>query len=89
VGPLEALRTHPLIVALEGGYADFGLTPEQRVEVGRTIPQDWLDATSAVGSPEACAARLHEFLAAGADELVLHASTPDMLGPVVEAFTQA
>ena len=55
----------------------------------RTVPQEGLDATSAGGTPGECAARLHEFLDAGADELILHASPPDMLGPVVDAFTAA
>jgi 5,10-methylenetetrahydromethanopterin reductase len=87
--PLMALRSHPLVTALGGQYADFGLTPDQRVEVGKTIPEEWLRETSAIGTPEACAARLHEFLDAGADELILHGSTPDMLAPVIEAFVAA
>jgi 5,10-methylenetetrahydromethanopterin reductase len=84
--PLGRLRNHPLVVALAGSYADFGLTKQEQAEVGSTIPDEWLHDGAAVGSTEQCAARLHEYLDAGADELIIHGSTPDMLGPVVDAF---
>lgn len=46
-----------------------------------------MEAT-AVGSNDHCARRLQDYLDAGADELVLHGTTPDHLSPVVGAFHQ-
>jgi 5,10-methylenetetrahydromethanopterin reductase len=83
---LAALRNHPLIQQLDG-YADMHLPMEQRIEVGRILPEKWLRDAAAIGTPEECARKIHAFLDAGADEMILHGSTPDMLQPVVQAFT--
>jgi len=87
--PLQRLREHPLVRALGGSYADSGLTKQQLVEVSATLPDEWLASTSAIGEPPDRAARLHEYLDAGADELILHGSTPDMLDDTVAAFLAA
>jgi probable F420-dependent oxidoreductase len=58
------------------------------VEPSKTIPNEWLESSSAIGTPAECAKRLHEYLDAGADEIVVHGTTPDRLGPTVEAFTR-
>jgi hypothetical protein len=86
---LDDLAGHPLIVALEGRTADGGLDEEQLVEVSRVIPQEWFDEGAAVGTQQHCAQVLRTLLAAGADELIVHGSTPDMLGPTVQAFAAA
>jgi alkanesulfonate monooxygenase SsuD/methylene tetrahydromethanopterin reductase-like flavin-dependent oxidoreductase (luciferase family) len=39
---------------------------------------------AAVGSAAVCAARLREYLAAGADEIVVHGAVPDLLGPTLQ-----
>jgi probable F420-dependent oxidoreductase len=57
-----------------------------RSQPSQTLPADWLPSSSAVGTAAACATRLHEYLAAGADELVLHGTTAEHLGGLVEAF---
>ena len=50
------------------------------------MPADWLPSSSAVGDAATCAARLREYRAAGADELVLHGSTAEHLGGLVSAY---
>ncbi len=50
------------------------------------MPADWLPSSSAVGGVEACATRLHDYLDAGADEIVLHGSTAEHLGGLATAF---
>ena len=50
------------------------------------MPLDWLPSSSAVGSVQTCATRLHEYLDAGADEIVLHGSTAEHLDRLAAAF---
>jgi probable F420-dependent oxidoreductase len=85
--PLLALRGHPMFVGVRK-LADQAFSREQLVEVARVLPEDWLSTTSAVGTAAQVARRLNDFLAAGADELILHGSTPDQLGPTAAAFGQ-
>jgi probable F420-dependent oxidoreductase len=85
--PLEALRAHPQLAALTGGgTADQAFSKEQLVDVSRTLPQEWLTSAAAIGTAAECAETLRTYLRAGADELILHGSTPDLLGPTVAAF---
>ncbi|MCW2614473.1 MAG: putative Coenzyme F420-dependent N(10)-methylenetetrahydromethanopterin reductase [Frankiales bacterium] len=83
---LEAVAAHPLIAALEGRTADGALDGEQLVEVSRVIPDEWFDEGAAVGTHEQCAAVLRSLQAAGADEMIVHGSSPELLGPTVRAF---
>lgn len=83
---LETLAAHPLIEALEGRTADGGLNGEQLVEVSRVIPDDWFAQGAALGTHAECAATLRTLLDSGADELIVHGSTPELLGPTVKAF---
>jgi probable F420-dependent oxidoreductase len=86
---LDRLAAHPLIAGLDGRTADGSLNHEQLVEVSRVLPEEWVAEGAAVGTAGQCATRLHDYLAAGADEMVIHGSTPDLLGPTVAAFTAA
>jgi probable F420-dependent oxidoreductase len=86
---LDRLAEHPLIVALEGRTADGNLNHEQLVDVSRVVPDEWFATGAAVGTTEQCARRLHDYLAAGADEMVIHGTTPDLLSPTLEAFAAA
>jgi 5,10-methylenetetrahydromethanopterin reductase len=84
---LARYRSHPRLVELGGRSADKTLTRAELVELSRTMPAEWLPSSSAVGSARHCAVRLHEYLDAGADELVLHGSTAEHLAGLVDAFT--
>ncbi|MCW2945696.1 MAG: putative Coenzyme F420-dependent N(10)-methylenetetrahydromethanopterin reductase [Actinoallomurus sp.] len=83
-GPLRRLREHPQLTGVRGS-ADFVRTRDQLTDAATVLPAEWLASSSAVGSPEHCVSRLREYLAAGADELVLHGSTPDQLPAVIDA----
>jgi 5,10-methylenetetrahydromethanopterin reductase len=87
VTALEKLRSHPLLAGIRGS-ADNVFTRQQLREVSMALPQDWLAASSASGTAAACAGRWHEYLNAGADELVLHGSTPELLGPTIAHFAE-
>jgi 5,10-methylenetetrahydromethanopterin reductase len=49
------------------------------------IPQQWLLCGAAVGSVEHCMQRLDDYLAAGADEILLHGTTCQQQQPLIEA----
>lgn len=80
---LEKLRSHPQLKNLKGS-ADNVFTRAELVEVSKLLPSDWLQTGAAVGRSGVCAARLREYLDAGADELILHGSTPELLGTVLQ-----
>lgn len=82
---IEQLRSHPLLLGLRGA-ADSVFTKDQLGEVSRALPPDWLEEGAAVGSAGVCAARLQEYLDAGADEILIHGAVPDLLGPTLQHF---
>lgn len=84
VKPLERLRSHPLLVGVRGA-ADSVLTRDQLVEVAATLPAAWTADAAAIGSVRTCREMFERFRAAGADELVLHGSTPDLLGDLLDS----
>lgn len=79
--PLTRLRSHPLLNGIKGS-ADSVLTREQLVEVAAVLPAAWTGDAAATGSASTCGQVFHRYRQAGADELVLHGSTPDRLGPL-------
>ena len=83
---LRKLWAHPLFDGIKAN-ADQAFTREELVEVSRVLPREWLSSGGAVGTKEHCAIRLEEYLAAGADDIIIHGSTPDKLGPTLDAFT--
>jgi probable F420-dependent oxidoreductase len=87
VSALEKLRTHPLLARVKGS-ADNLFTRDQLREVSMALPQEWLASAAATGTAAHAAARWHEYLDAGADELVLHGSPPELLGPTITHFAE-
>jgi 5,10-methylenetetrahydromethanopterin reductase len=85
VAPLKRLREHPQLSGIKGS-ADFVRTRGELTEAAAELPGEWLEAAAAVGSPDYCVGRFRAYLAAGADELVLHGSTPDQLSAVIGAL---
>jgi probable F420-dependent oxidoreductase len=83
--PLARLRAHSQVSGVKGA-ADFVRTRGQLTDAAAVLPAQWLASAAAVGSPDACVARFRDYFAAGADELVLHGSTPDQLPAVITAL---
>jgi probable F420-dependent oxidoreductase len=79
---LVRLRSHPLLAAIKGS-ADSVLTREELVEVASALPAAWTGEAAAVGTAGACHSMFDRYREAGADELVLHGSTPDRLDPLI------
>ena len=82
-GPLERFRADEVVGSVAGAI-DAVATLEQLEHISTLIPEDWLPA--AVGSADACAARVLDQLAAGADGVILHGAAPTELEPVVNAY---
>jgi 5,10-methylenetetrahydromethanopterin reductase len=84
---LTPLRSHPLMAGLRGA-ADNLFTKDDLGEVSRTLPQHWLHDSAAIGTATECAARLHDYLDAGANEIVVHGAVSQQIAATVSAFTR-
>ena len=62
------------------------LSRKELIDISRSMPAEWIESASAAGTAAECAARLHEYLDAGADRILLHGTTPEHLGGMVDAF---
>ena len=83
--PLARFRADEVVRAVPGAI-DAVATLDQLEHIATLIPDEWLPA--AVGSAEHCASRVLDQLAAGADGVILHGSTPAELEPVVQAYAE-
>ncbi|MBB3047207.1 putative F420-dependent oxidoreductase [Litorivivens lipolytica] len=83
-GVIEAFRKAPVVANMLGSI-DSVATLEQLEEIATLIPEEWVSAV-AMGSEAECAKRLHEELSYGADEVCIHASTPDEFAGVLEHY---
>jgi 5,10-methylenetetrahydromethanopterin reductase len=66
------------------GSADSVLTREQLVDVASVLPAAWTAEAAAIGSAPFCHKVFERYRQAGADELVLHGSTPDKLAALLD-----
>ena len=73
------------VVAGVGGAIDAKASVEQLEHIAGLFPEEWL-AAAAVGDAATCAARVNDQFARGADGVILHASTPAQLAPVIGAY---
>ena len=83
---VESFRKQP-VVANKLGSIDSVATLEQLEEIATLIPEEWVSAV-AMGSEAECAKRLREELSHGADEVCIHASTPDEFAGVLDHYRQ-
>jgi probable F420-dependent oxidoreductase len=81
---LADFRAAPQVLEVSGTI-DAVATRSQLEAIAELIPEEWL-AASAVGSPDFVASRIEDQLSAGADGVILHASTPDQLAGAVDAY---
>jgi alkanesulfonate monooxygenase SsuD/methylene tetrahydromethanopterin reductase-like flavin-dependent oxidoreductase (luciferase family) len=90
MGPkvVDDLRNHPLLARSRGGVADLQFTRAQLVEVGRTLPEEWMRSGAALGSAEDCCDRMREYFDAGVDEIWIHCTSPTQNAGVIELWRQ-
>ncbi len=80
---LQSFRTSKAVTSV-GGLIDSVATTAQMAEVEKHIPEDWRPA--AVGNAKQCAERWVDQFEAGADGIIIHASTPEEFEPVLREY---
>ncbi|MEM7078868.1 MAG: TIGR03857 family LLM class F420-dependent oxidoreductase [Pseudomonadota bacterium] len=82
---LHAFRSDAAVKAV-GGVIDSVATLPQLEAIEKIIPEEWRPA--AVGDAQTCAERWVDQFNAGADGIIIHASTPEEFAPVLEAYAK-
>ena len=82
---LKTFRTHKAVTSV-GGLIDSVASTEQLADIEKIIPMEWRPA--AVGNARECAEAWVGQFEAGADGLIIHASTPEEFAPVLEEYRQ-
>lgn len=80
---VKRFRNHPTVTSV-GGIVDAIASLKQLVEIEKVLPQEW--RTAAVGTPAECAQRWVREFEAGADGVIVHASTPEEFEPVLAEY---
>lgn len=80
---LARFRADPAVTSV-GGMIDSVASTEQMAAVEKLIPESWRPA--AVGSARQCAEAWVGQFEAGADGLIIHASTPEEFEPVLREY---
>ena len=80
---LQSFRSHKSVTSV-GGLIDSVASTAQMAEIEKIIPESWRPA--AVGSARACAERWVDQFHAGADGIIVHASTPEEFAPVLAEY---
>ena len=80
---LAAFRADPRVKSI-GGMIDSVASTAQLADIASLIPDEWRPA--AVGSPKECAKRWVDQFDAGADGIIIHASTPEEIEPVLSEY---
>ena len=80
---LESFRSNPAVKSI-GGAIDSVADNQQLQQIEKLIPQHWRPA--AVGDAKTCAKRWLDQFEAGADGIIIHASTPEQFAPVLAEY---
>ncbi|HEY3850855.1 MAG TPA: TIGR03857 family LLM class F420-dependent oxidoreductase [Steroidobacteraceae bacterium] len=86
--PLERLLADSRYVNIEGQKGTHEELRAKMKEAVDLLPPQWLEEGAAAGTAQSVARRLLEYRSAGADEIVLHGTTTDRLGPLVSAYAE-
>ena len=80
---LQAFRKAPIVASMPGAI-DSVASYTELAEIDKLIPQEWRPA--AVGDAKTCAQRWLDQINAGADGIIIHASTPEEFAPVLAEY---
>ncbi|HEY6869371.1 MAG TPA: TIGR03857 family LLM class F420-dependent oxidoreductase [Novosphingobium sp.] len=83
---LKRYRADPRAMATGSNQIDKVLSRQELIALTDAMPEHWIPSTSAIGTSAEVAAKLKEYIAAGADEILIHGSTADQLPGLVEAW---
>jgi 5,10-methylenetetrahydromethanopterin reductase len=86
----DAKKLEPILATgleeLEMTQVPLAQLRAKMAEASALIPPEWIAEGSSIGSPAKVAARLREYRAAGADEILLHGATANRLEGLVQAY---
>jgi probable F420-dependent oxidoreductase len=82
---LRNFREHQAVTSV-GGLIDSVASTMQLAEIEKLIPEAWRPA--AVGTAKQCAERWLDQFRAGADGIIIHASTPEEFAPVLDEYAK-
>ena len=83
---LDPVRADPRVAGR--GYSALKTVPAAELaEISRSLPARWLAEGAVLGTAAECAARIDEYLDAGATGILLHGSEPNELNALVAAFS--
>ena len=80
---LKSFRSAPIVAGMTGAF-DSVASYAELAEIEKLIPKEWRPA--AVGDAKACAQRWLDQFNAGADGIIIHASTPEEFAPVLDEY---
>jgi probable F420-dependent oxidoreductase len=86
---MQRLLDQPQFAAMDRPTADQAFHRAELLEASRLVPDEWIDATCAIGSVERCVSKLREYREAGADEIGFYGSTPAENARVIDAWRTA
>ena len=80
---LKSFRSAPIVAGMTGAI-DSVASYAELAEIEKLIPKEWQPA--AVGDAKTCAQRWLDQFNAGADGIIIHASTPEEFAPVLDEY---
>ena len=79
----QRFMNHPAVTSV-GGFIDTIASLDQLAAIDKEMPAEWRSA--AIGTPKECAERWLQEFEAGADGIIIHASTPEEFEPVLQEY---
>jgi 5,10-methylenetetrahydromethanopterin reductase len=85
---LNDVRNHGQIAGSDA-IADFRYHRIELMRVAELVPDEWMQATSGIGSVDECLKKCRALREAGADEIATYGSTPGQNAALVQAWRQS
>jgi len=86
MAPVRALREHQQFASMATAVSDLSFHRRELLGPAALVPDDWMQASCAIGSVAECVNALRRFRAAGADEIVTYGSTPGQNAALAAAW---
>jgi alkanesulfonate monooxygenase SsuD/methylene tetrahydromethanopterin reductase-like flavin-dependent oxidoreductase (luciferase family) len=86
---MRRILEHPRFAGMERPTADQSFHRAELSSPAELVPDEWMDASCAIGSVDRCVARLDEVRAAGVDEIACYGSTPADNAELIAAWRTA
>jgi 5,10-methylenetetrahydromethanopterin reductase len=85
---MQSVQEHRQFANMDRPNADQTFYRHQLLEPAKLIPDEWMQASCAIGSVEDCVARLQQYKDVGIDEFALYGSTPAQNANLIKAWRE-